>query len=70
MSREEHFMNEAIYLSAKGITSNQGGPFGCVVVKNDQIVGRGHNQVTSTNDPTAHANAMAETADQSGYECE
>ena len=59
MSREEHFMNEAIYLSAKGITSNQGGPFGCVVVKNDQIVGRGHNQVTSTNDPTAHAEVVA-----------
>ena len=52
-------MNEAIYLSAKGITSNQGGPFGCVVVKNDQIVGRGHNQVTSTNDPTAHAEVVA-----------
>ena len=59
MTREERFMNEAITLSANGITANQGGPFGCVVVKNDEIVGRGYNQVTGTNDPTAHAEVMA-----------
>lgn len=52
-------MSEAIALSANGITGNEGGPFGCVIVQNDKIVGRGYNQVTSTNDPTAHAEVMA-----------
>ena len=59
MTREEKFMLEAIALSQKGINQNQGGPFGCVIVKDDVIVGRGNNQVTSTNDPTAHAEVVA-----------
>jgi tRNA(Arg) A34 adenosine deaminase TadA len=52
-------MKEAIELSAKGVTLNQGGPFGCVVVRGDEIVGRGNNKVTSSNDPTAHAEIIA-----------
>jgi guanine deaminase len=59
MTREESFMQEAIRLSAKGLETNEGGPFGCVIVKGDRIVGRGSNMVTSTNDPTAHAEVMA-----------
>ncbi len=59
MTREEKFMQEAIDLSMKGIEQNEGGPFGCVIVKNDVIVGRGNNMVTSTNDPTAHAEVVA-----------
>lgn len=59
MTREEHFMNEAIALSAKGIDGNEGGPFGCVIVKGNEIVGRGYNKVTGTNDPTAHAEVVA-----------
>ncbi len=59
MTREEKFMLEAIALSQKGIDSNHGGPFGCVIVKGDTIVGRGNNKVTSTNDPTAHAEVVA-----------
>ena len=59
MTREEHFMQAAIELSLKGVASNQGGPFGCVVVRGDEIVGRGHNKVTSSNDPTAHAEVVA-----------
>lgn len=59
MSREEVFMHEAISLSLKGITSGEGGPFGCVVVKGDEVIGRGNNKVTSTNDPTAHAEVVA-----------
>lgn len=59
MTREEKFMHEAIELSKKGIDNGEGGPFGCVIVKDDTIVGRGNNQVTSTNDPTAHAEVVA-----------
>lgn len=50
---------EAIALSQKGVECNEGGPFGCIVVKGDQIVGRGNNRVTSSNDPTAHAEIVA-----------
>ena len=59
MTREETFMMEAIALSKKGVENNEGGPFGCIVVKGDRIVGRGNNKVTSTNDPTAHAEIVA-----------
>jgi guanine deaminase len=53
------FMREAIRLSLRMMGRNAGGPFGAVVVRDDQIVGRGWNQVTSTNDPTAHAEVVA-----------
>ena len=59
MTREEKFMQEAIDLSLHGITNNEGGPFGCVIVQGDKIIGRGNNKVTSTNDPTAHAEIVA-----------
>jgi len=59
MTREEKFMQEAIALSQNGIQQNEGGPFGCIIVKDDKIVGRGNNKVTSTNDPTAHAEVVA-----------
>ncbi len=52
------FMLEAIRLSRVHMIKGDGGPFGAVVVKNGRIVGRGWNQVTSTNDPTAHAEVM------------
>lgn len=52
-------MLEAIRLSHEGIHNNQGGPFGCVVVKDEEIIGRGNNRVTSSNDPTAHAEVVA-----------
>lgn len=52
-------MSEAIQLANRGIAHKEGGPFGCVIVKGDEIVGRGNNQVTSTNDPTAHAEVVA-----------
>ena len=53
------FLSAAIDLAREGIRNNRGGPFGAVVVKGGQIVGRGCNQVTSTNDPTAHAEIVA-----------
>ena len=59
MTREEKFMMEAIELSNEGVENNEGGPFGCIVVKNNIIIGRGNNKVTSANDPTAHAEVVA-----------
>ena len=59
VTREEKFMNEAIALSHSGCMNNEGGPFGCVIVKEDKIVGRGNNKVICNNDPTAHAEIIA-----------
>lgn len=56
---DHFFMRAAIQLAKKGMESNKGGPFGAVVVKNGIIVGEGSNQVSSTNDPTAHAEVVA-----------
>ena len=52
-------MREAIRLSLAKMRGGFGGPFGAVVVRKGKIVGRGWNQVTSTNDPTAHAEVTA-----------
>jgi tRNA(Arg) A34 adenosine deaminase TadA len=56
---KEKFMREAIGLSLAKMRGNCGGPFGAVVVRKNKIVGRGWNRVTSTNDPTAHAEVSA-----------
>jgi tRNA(Arg) A34 adenosine deaminase TadA len=53
------FMREAIRISLEKMRGNHGGPFGAVVVRRGRIVGRGWNRVTSTNDPTAHAEINA-----------
>ena len=53
------FMREAIRLSIQMMRRNHGGPFGAVVVRDGKIVGRGCNEVTSVNDPTAHAEIVA-----------
>jgi tRNA(Arg) A34 adenosine deaminase TadA len=53
------FMQEAIRLSSERMLAGDGGPFGAVVVKDGKIIGRGWNKVTSTNDPTAHAEVTA-----------
>jgi guanine deaminase len=53
------FMSRAIELSKRNMETNAGGPFGAVVVKDGKIIGEGWNQVTSTNDPTAHAEVQA-----------
>ena len=52
-------MREAIAISIKKMRAGRGGPFGAVVVRKGKIVGRGWNQVTSQNDPTAHAEVSA-----------
>ncbi|MFZ0138859.1 MAG: nucleoside deaminase [Candidatus Sulfotelmatobacter sp.] len=53
------FMARAIQLSIDNVRSGRGGPFGAVVVKDGSIIAEGANQVTSTNDPTAHAEMVA-----------
>jgi tRNA(Arg) A34 adenosine deaminase TadA len=55
----ESFMREAIALSLEKMEAGEGGPFGAVIVKGNEVVGRGWNRVTSANDPTAHAEMMA-----------
>lgn len=52
-------MREAIRLSEEKMLSGEGGPFGALVVRDGEIVGRGWNRVTSTNDPSAHAEIVA-----------
>ena len=58
MSDESH-MRRAIALSLEMMRSGKGGPFGAVVAKDGKIVAEGFNRVTSTNDPTAHAEVVA-----------
>tara|TARA_B100000686_G_C16465230_1_gene799145 strand:- start:98 stop:562 length:465 start_codon:yes stop_codon:yes gene_type:complete len=55
---KNEFMNRAIELSIENINKG-GGPFGCVVVKNNKIIAEGSNKVTLTNDPTAHGEIVA-----------
>src|SRR5690606_7471149 len=57
--KDKQFIKRAIELSEKGMHNNAGGPFGAVVVKNGEIIAEGFNQVTSSNDPTAHAEVVA-----------
>jgi tRNA(Arg) A34 adenosine deaminase TadA len=52
-------MRRAIELALENVRSGQGGPFAAVVVKDGAIIGEGANHVTSTNDPTAHAEVVA-----------
>ncbi len=55
----ERFMRRAIAISRAKMLDGAGGPFGAVVVRDGAVVGEGWNQVTSTNDPTAHAEIVA-----------
>ena len=57
--QDEKFMRRAIELAQEGMEKGAGGPFGAVIVKDGEIVGEGYNCVTSTNDPTAHAEVVA-----------
>jgi guanine deaminase len=57
--KEMKYLKRAVALAQTGMEQGLGGPFGCVIVKNDKIVGEGCNQVLATNDPTAHAEVVA-----------
>ena len=59
MDQQTQFMKHAIRLSQANMEKGAGGPFGAVVVKDGKIIGEGWNKVTSTNDPTAHAEVEA-----------
>ena len=61
------FLREAIRLSIEKMVANEGGPFGAVIVRDGQIIGRGWNQVKSTNDPNAHAEVVAIRAAASAW---
>lgn len=58
-SKSEYFMKQAILLSKENLSKVSGGPFGAVIVKDGKIVSGGSNQVTTHNDPTAHAEIEA-----------
>ena len=58
MSEKNLFMMRAIELSIESAKS-KGGPFGCVIVKNNKIIAEGSNKVTMNNDPTAHGEIVA-----------
>ncbi|NEM97465.1 nucleoside deaminase [Pontibacter burrus] len=59
MNQKEDFMREAIRLSVEKMEEGCGGPFGCVIVCNGEIVARGYNNVLGSSDPTAHAEVEA-----------
>ncbi len=59
MNEQLQYMQQAVELSALAIHKHEGGPFGCVIVKEGKVVGRGNNKVLLTNDPTAHAEIVA-----------
>jgi tRNA(Arg) A34 adenosine deaminase TadA len=56
---QEKFMNEAIRLAETNLEKGHGGPFGCVIVKNGEIVASAYNEVLINKDPTAHAEIVA-----------
>ena len=56
---QKNFMCQAIELAKNGMLAGNGGPFGCVIVKDGKIIGQGSNMVLKTNDPTAHAEVVA-----------
>src|SRR5437016_10850684 len=56
---EQVFMQRAVALALEKMRTNSGGPFGAVIVRNNTIISEGWNEVTSSNDPTAHAEIVA-----------
>ncbi len=55
----DKFMYEALKEAYKGIDSGDGGPFGAVIVRRGEIIGRGHNEVVKNGDPTCHGEMQA-----------
>lgn len=59
ITAENPYMTEAIREALDGISQGHGGPFGCVIVKDDKIIGTGHNMVLEEKDSTAHGEITA-----------
>lgn len=59
MNDDDKFLERAIKLSRERMEANQGGPFGAVIARDGKILAEGWNMVTSSNDPTAHAEVTA-----------
>lgn len=59
MSHDERFMRRAIELADANVRAKRGGPFGAVVVRDGETIAEAANEVTATNDPTAHAEVVA-----------
>ncbi|MBI3442059.1 MAG: nucleoside deaminase [Proteobacteria bacterium] len=57
--QQQEFMRRAIALSRQKMAANCGGPFGAVIVRQDKVIAEGWNRVTSSADPTAHAEVVA-----------
>jgi guanine deaminase len=57
--KDKLYLRQAIALAKEGIENKKGGPFGCIIVKGGEVIGKGCNKVTSSNDPTAHAEVEA-----------
>ena len=55
----DKYMKIAVEQAREGINSGHGGPFGCVIVKDSKVIGKGHNEVIRMNDPTCHGEMMA-----------
>jgi tRNA(Arg) A34 adenosine deaminase TadA len=58
-NRDHKFLSKAVEEAYKGVDSGDGGPFGAVVVRNDEVVVSCHNMVLNCTDPTAHAEVTA-----------
>ena len=56
---DQTFLRQALELAREGSLASEAGPFGAVVVRGEEVVGRGWNQVVKNRDPTAHAEVMA-----------
>ena len=65
-SQDLDFIQRAIALAAQHMRAKDGGPFGAIMVRENKIIATGWNQVTSSNDPTAHAEVMAIRAAAAG----
>ncbi|SFB29090.1 tRNA(Arg) A34 adenosine deaminase TadA [Acetitomaculum ruminis DSM 5522] len=59
ITAQNPYMSDAVSEALEGINSGHGGPFGCVIVKDEKIVGRGHNMVLKNCDSTAHGEVVA-----------
>jgi len=55
MDNKEYFINKVIEIAQKNVVTGRGGPFAAIIVKDNNIISLGRNQVTSKIDPTLHA---------------